>query len=124
MTHKTLEERVEEVEHAVILLVETKGMIRLTTPTLALVWAVLITLLTLAGTASVTLFQQRALTESVHAQGAALIRVSERIDAHVALAGHPVMMERVDAIKGTVDEIKGIVSRNAVTLSRVKKEKL
>ena len=49
-------------------------------------------------------------------------RVTGALEAHVNLAGHPVMLERVATIQRTLDEVKVIVVQNAATLERVKKD--
>jgi hypothetical protein len=56
--------------------------------------------------------------------------ISEGLRLHAALIGHPVMLERVTAMKETMDntnntvwEIRDLVLRNSVQLGRVKKER-
>jgi len=105
MTTESMEGRVTTVEGKLLVIEATKGTIKLCTGHVALLWAVMASLL---GVAAMVLH-----TEWVSAANTtAVIALAARVETHVTAPGHAISLERLLQMQTTLNEVKVMIQKH------------
>lgn len=95
----TEEERLDAIERELIQIKARLGTVQLSTPTLSLIWAVMLAALTSV------VFVVR-LEGKVEAYSRLIAEDHETLDAHVSSPGHQVSLERIDDLRERVMKLE------------------
>jgi len=98
-------ERLAMVERKLLIIEATKGTLKLCTGHVALLWAVMASLL---GVAAMVLH-----TEWVSAANTtAVIALAARVETHVTAPGHAISLERLLQMQATLNEVKVMIQKH------------
>jgi hypothetical protein len=111
LPRKTIEERVDDLETDLAIIVATKGTLRLCTAHVALIWAILIAM------CGVFIFVLQSGWETKQ-NTEAIIAIASKVDTHISTPGHAVSLDRVAGLQRSVDEVKELLKDLTVTLNR------